>query len=79
MKMNEEIEKLKIYVYEIEASLAHQQFMLEIIKDFGEYNSENSDGVDKMTYMINILHNHQKALRKKFDDFIPKFQKSVRR
>ena len=77
--MNEEIEKLKTYVYEIEASLAHQQFILEIIKDFGEYNSENSDGVDKMTYMINILHNDQKALRKKFDDFIPKFQKSVRR
>lgn len=77
--MSEEIDKLKTDVYEIEASLAHQQFMLEIIKDFGEYNSENSDGVDKMTYMVNLLHAQQKTLRKKFDEFIPRFQKSIRR
>lgn len=77
--MSEEMDKLKTDVYEIEASLAHQQFMLEIIKDFGEYNSENSDGVDKMTYMVNLLHAQQKTLRKKFDEFIPRFQKSIRR
>lgn len=74
--MNDETTKLKTDVYDIEAALAQQQFLLEIIKDYGEYNSENSDGVDKMTYLINILYEQQKKLRKKLDDFIPMLQKA---
>ena len=34
---------LRTEVYEIEAILAKQQFLSEIIRDFGEYNSENSE------------------------------------
>lgn len=73
--MKKEIAKLKTDIYEIEASLAQQQFLLEIMKDFGEYNSDNSDGVDKMTYLVRTLLESQINLRSKLEDFIPQFQK----
>lgn len=75
--MNEELKNLKTEIYEIESAIAEQQFITEILMDFGEYNSENSDGVDKMTYILKILHKKQRALRLKFEDFVPKFQKNL--
>ena len=51
---------LRTEVYEIEAILAKQQFLSEIIRDFGEYNSENSEIADKMTYLVKILLKSQR-------------------
>jgi len=76
--MKNKLKKLSTEVYEMEASLARQQLILEIMKDFGEYNSENSDGVDKMMFLVNILYRNQRNLRKKLDEFIPEFQKNCR-
>lgn len=73
--MKATISKLRTDLYDIEAAFAKQQFLLEIIRDYGEFNSENSDGVDKMTYLINILYLQQKRLRKSLDEYIPRLQR----
>lgn len=66
---------LRTEVYEIEAILAKQQFLSEIIRDFGEYNSENSEIADKMTYLVKILLKSQKHLLNRFENFITRFQR----
>lgn len=69
---------LRTEVYEIEAILAKQQFLSEIIRDFGEYNSENSEIADKMTYLVKILLKSQKHLLNRFENFITRFQKQFK-
>ena len=69
---------LRTEVYEIEAILAKQQFLSEIIRDFGEYNSENSEIADKMTYLVKILLKSQKHLLNKFENFITRFQRQFK-
>lgn len=68
---------LKAEIYDIEAELSQETFLMEIMKDFGEYNSEASEGVDKMTYMLNILYNKHLSLIEKLDDFIPRMQRHI--
>ncbi|MCI5888910.1 MAG: hypothetical protein MRZ62_05295 [Brachyspira sp.] len=69
---------LRTEVYEIEAILAKQQFLSEIIRDFGEYNSENSEIADKMTYLVKILLKSQKHLLNRFENFITRFQRQFK-
>ena len=69
---------LRIEVYEIESILAKQQFLSEIIRDFGEYNSENSEIADKMTYLVKILMKNQKHLLNRFENFITRFQRQFK-
>lgn len=69
---------LRTEVYEIEAILAKQQFLSEIIRDFGEYNSENSEFADKMTYLVKILLKSQKHLLNRFENFITRFQRQFK-
>ena len=69
---------LRTEVYEIEAILAKQQFLSEIIRDFGEYNSENSEVADKMTYLVKILLKSQKHLLNRFENFITRFQRQFK-
>lgn len=69
---------LRTEVYEIEAILAKQQFLSEIIRDFGEYNSENSEIADKMTYLVKILLKRQKHLLNRFENFITRFQRQFK-
>ncbi len=70
---------LRTEVYEIEAILAKQQFLSEIIRDFGEYNSENSEIADKMTYLVKLLLKSQNHLLRRFDDFIVNFQQHLKK
>lgn len=69
---------LRTEVYEIEAILVKQQFLSEIIRDFGEYNSENSEIADKMTYLVKILLKSQKHLLNRFENFITRFQRQFK-
>lgn len=69
---------LRTEVYEIEAILAKQQFLSEIIRDFGEYNSENSEIADKMTYLVKILLKSQKHLLNRLENFITRFQRQFK-
>lgn len=69
---------LRTEVYEIEAILAKQQFLSEIIRDFGEYNSENSEIADKMTYLVKILLKSQNHLLNRFENFITRFQRQFK-
>lgn len=69
---------LRTEVYELEAILAKQQFLSEIIRDFGEYNSENSEIADKMTYLVKILLKSQKHLLNRFENFITRFQRQFK-
>ncbi len=75
--MQSEKINLKAEIYDIEVALSQETFLMEIMKDFGEYNSEASDGVDKMTYILNILYNKHLKLREKLDEFIPRLQKFI--
>ena len=68
---------LKAEIYDIEVALSQETFLMEIMKDFGEYNSEASEGVDKMTYMLNILYEKHVKLTEKLDEFIPRLQKYI--
>lgn len=77
--MNEEILKLKTDIYDIEAGFAQLQYMIEIIKDYGEYNSDHSDGVEKMTYLVNLLYQQHLTIREKLEEFIPGFQNQIKR
>lgn len=69
---------LRTEVYEIEAILAKQQFLSEIIRDFGEYNSENCEIADKMTYLVKILLKSQNHLLNRFENFITRFQRQFK-
>ena len=75
--MKNEKMDLKAEIYDIEVALSHETFLMEIMKDFGEYNSEASEGVDKMTYMLNILYEKHVKLTEKLDEFIPRLQKYI--
>ena len=75
--MKNEKSDLKTEIYEIEADLSQETFLMEIMKDFGEYNSEGSDGVDKMTYMLNMLYKRHLRLKERLNDFIPRMQRNI--
>ncbi len=75
--MKNEKSDLKTEIYEIEADLSQETFLMEIMKDFGEYNSESSDGVDKMTYMLNVLYKRHLKLKERLNDFIPRMQRNI--
>lgn len=75
--MRNEKTELKTEIYDIEVAISQELFLMEIMKDFGEYNSESSEGVDKMTYLLNLLYDKHTLLAEKLDDFIPKLQKHI--
>lgn len=73
--MNGNFEKIREKIYDLEMMYGEIGMLIEIIKDFGEYNDEVLEGTEKMHYIAAVLAEKSFEYKKCLAEFIPEFQK----
>lgn len=73
--MNENTNDLKEKIYDLEMAYEEISMLIDIIKEFGEYNAELPDGAEKMHFLTSILSEKSSRYKTILSEFIPEFQK----
>lgn len=73
--MNKNTNDLKEKIYDLEMAYEEISMLIDIIKEFGEYNAELPDGAEKMHFLTSILSEKSSRYKTILSEFIPEFQK----
>lgn len=76
--MNTNVSELRDKIYDLEMSYEEISMLIDIIKEFGEYNAELPNGGEKMYFLTSILAEKSLKYKKLLAEFIPKFQEQFK-